>query len=171
VFVEQRNYFILQRGLATLALYIAKFGRDLFISQASYLKPPISNFRVTMVIVMFASIIYEVYAPVASVLGIGSSRYSSGGDLGAFFTYCIVGPVAFFSFFALSGLIFFSAYKWLTEKDFFAALRVPPNEFNEDDLMAMEKAIEETVRQSLTDLKLNPDDLKMTSTEKSRQLF
>lgn len=171
VFVEQRNYFILQRGLASLALYISKFGRDLFISQASYLKPPVSNFRVIMVIVMFASILYELYAPVASVLGVSSSRYNSGGDWANFFTYCIVGPIAFFSFFALSGLLFFSAYKWLTEKDFFAALRVPPNEFNEDDLMAMEKAVEETVRQSLTDLKLNPDDLKMTSTEKSRQLF
>lgn len=172
VFVEQRNYFILQRGLASLALYISKFGRDLFISQASYLKPPVSNFRVLAVVGMILFQGYAAYNSYGVSQKIPRLSYLPDSEMyWAFFSACILGPLALLCFLAFMGLLFFSAYKWLTEKDFFAALRVPPNEFNEDDLMAMEKAVEETVRQSLTDLKLNPDDLKMTSTERGRQLF
>ena len=61
VIVENRPYFILQRGLVTLGLYITKFGRDLFISIVSYLKPPISNFRVILLIVMVLFWLYSVF--------------------------------------------------------------------------------------------------------------
>jgi hypothetical protein len=37
--------------------------------------------------------------------------------------------------------------------------------------MAMEKAVEEVVRQSLTDLKLNPDNLKAMTVGQGGQLF
>jgi hypothetical protein len=40
-------------------------------------------------------------------------------------------------------------YKFLTEKDPLMLLRTPPNEFQQDDIIALEKAVEETVRQSL----------------------
>jgi len=40
-------------------------------------------------------------------------------------------------------------YKFLTDKDPLALLRTPPNEFQQDDVIALEKAVEETVRQSL----------------------
>ena len=33
--IEKRKYFILQRGLVSVALYITKYGKDLFISLAS----------------------------------------------------------------------------------------------------------------------------------------
>lgn len=172
VMVETRPYFILRRGLASLALYIAQFGHDLFISQASYLKPPISNFRLLVAVGMlmfqgYMSLIYP--AAVSAALNDFSSSFSlfGGGSsdaMGGLATLlCIVGPLGGLNALALFALFCFSAYKWLTERDFWAALRVPPNEFNEDDLMAMEKAVEETVRQSLTDLKLNPDDLKRAS--------
>ena len=56
--------------------------------------------------------------------------------------------------------LIFSIYKYFTEKDFLAILRTRPNEFDEDDLMALEKAVEQTVRSSLDDIGLNPADLK-----------
>jgi len=40
-------------------------------------------------------------------------------------------------------------YKFFTEKDPLALLRTPPNEFQLDDTVALEKAVEETVRQSM----------------------
>lgn len=180
VVVETRPYFILRRGLASLALYIAQFGRDLFISQASYLKPPISNFRVMVAAVMlffqgYMTLIYPFSLASAfdraansfSVFG-GSSSNAFGGVLTLL---CLIGPLGAFNAIALFILFCFSAYKWLIEKDFLSALRVPPNEFNEDDLMAMEKAVEETVRQSLTELKLDPDNLKMATARQGAQLF
>lgn len=182
VLVEVRPYFILKRGLASLALYIAQFGRDLFISQASYLKPPISAFRVIVAGMMITVAGFMTFAyPVAwgasgqaiadsiSLFGGGPS----GGAVASFiFLTCVVGPLGALNNLLLFVLFCYSAYKWLTAKDVLAALRVPPNEFNEDDLMAMEKAVEETVRQSLTDLKLNPDDLKMaTAGRGGGQLF
>lgn len=176
VLVESRPYFVLRRGLVSLALYIGQFGRDLFISLASYLKPPISTFRMLIAGAMllfqsFMTFIYPAAVNSAFTAMTQSFNLFGGGELNTgplLFLLCIVGPLGGLNSLALFLLFCFSVYKWLTEKDFFAALRVPPNEFNEDDLMAMEKAVEETVRQSLTDIQLNPDDLQATSTTGAR---
>jgi len=176
VIVERRLYFVLRRGLASLALYITQFGRDLFISQASYLKPPISNFRLLVAGAMllfqgFMTFIYPVAVGGAFSALTRSFNLLGGGELNTgplLFLLCIVGPLGGLNSLALFLLFCFSVYKWLAEKDFWAALRVPPNEFNEDDLMAMEKAVEETVRQSLTNIQLNPDDLQATATTGAR---
>ena len=179
IVVETRPYFLLRRGLASLALYISEFGHDLFVSQASYLKPPISNFRVLLLIVALllpAGVV--LCGGFYSLAFVGSSPRSSS-DLSALgglmclpaLLLCCLSPLLFLDQIALPAFLGFSAYKWLTEKDFLAALRVAPNEFNEDDLMAMEKAVEETVRQSLTDLKLDPANLKAMSVGQGGQLF
>lgn len=184
IFVETRHYFIIRRGLATLALYIAQFGKDLFISQASYLKPPISNVRAIAAGVM---LLFQAYMSFFYPLTLGNAVNDFGNSLSSsfnpfgggssfgtgplIFLACVLGPLGGINALALLALVCFSAYKWLTEKDFLAALRVPPNEFNEDDLMAMEKAVEETVRQSLTELKLNPDNLRPASAGRGGQLF
>jgi hypothetical protein len=49
---------------------------------------------------------------------------------------------------ALSVGIGYSIYKFLTEKDILALFRSPPTEFQEDDIVSLEKAVGETVRQS-----------------------
>jgi hypothetical protein len=192
IVVETRPYFLLRRGLATLALYISEFGHDLFISQVSYLKPPISNFRVLLLIAMLLFTVSMFLCgglsslSSASALGSATSGFnpynpygsprSSSPDLSGLMCLgslliCCLSPLSCTTSIALPVFFGFSAYKWLVEKDFWAALRVPPNEFNEDDLMAMEKAVEEVVRQSLTDLKLNPDDLKAMTVGQGGQLF
>ncbi len=180
--VETRPYFLLRRGLVYIGLYVAEFGRNLFISQVSYLKPPISNFRVIVVALMiifqlFMTFMYPpllsgVFQGLTSSFSLFGSRGGGEAAIGMLLTLlCVIGPLG-----ALNGLLvfilfLFSLYKWLTEKDFFAAVRVPPNEFNEDDLMAMEKAVEQTVRNSLTAIKLNPDDLQRTEIGRGAQLF
>jgi hypothetical protein len=73
-----------------------------------------------------------------------------------FFLLCVIGPLGALNSFALFLVLIFSVYKWLREKDFLAILRTPPNEFQEDDTVALEKAIEETVRQSLDAIGIDP---------------
>jgi hypothetical protein len=176
--VENRPYFIIRRGLVSLGLNIGGVGRDLFISMATYLKPPISNFRVllaglsTLLFVLGGPVISAMFGAAAASLQAQMSIFgssSSGPDMSFLLmpTLCCFGPL-----WTINGILFpialvFSAYKWLTEKDFFALLRVAPNEFNEDDMMSLEKAVEQTIRSGLDDIGLNPSDLRPTAVQGS----
>ena len=173
LWVETRPYFILRRGLVTLALNISQVGRDLFISLASYIKPPISNFRVLVVGLMSLLWLFTTFAVPSMIStaadkalnGLAGGLFGGGGTpdtSGLLFLLCFLGPIGLINGLLLLAFLGFSVYKWLTEKDFLAGLRVKPNEFNEDDLMAMEKAVEQTVRLSLDEIGLDPNDLKAT---------
>jgi hypothetical protein len=183
VFVERRPYIILKRGLVSLALNIFQFGQDLFISLASYLKPPISNFRVIIVCIMtliwvFSSFVLPalIYASAASAFGgfslLGGFGARSAAPFGGLLTLiCVIGPLASINNFVLLIFFFYSVYKWFTERDFWAGLRSAPNEFNEDDLMALEKSVEQTVRISLDEIGLNSNDLKPVEGTPGRRLI
>ena len=166
VVVENRAYLIIQRGLVSLGLNIGPFGKDLYISMATYLKPPISNFRV---LVVFAMAVFAFFGYLLLAWAGGNAISTSSSSFGipqpsfndfAIGVLCIFGPIYSIIALSLMVLLLYSLYKFFREKDFFAALRVPPNEFNEDDLMALEKAVEQTIRSGLDDIGLNPADLK-----------
>lgn len=70
VLVDTRPYFLIRRGLTTVGLYIARFGRDLYVSQVTYFKGPISNFRVLLLIL---AIVFNL---------LFFSLFSSAGDEG-----------------------------------------------------------------------------------------
>lgn len=172
VAVENRPYFLIRRGLVSLALNVSPFGQDLFISMATYLKPPISVFRV---LVLLATVTFE---GIASLLLVWASNNAfSMGNTGMFGTpepifnqfaiglLCLVGPLHALVGLGLTILLIYSLYKFFKEKDILAALRVPPNEFNEDDLMALEKAVEQTVRSALDDIGLDSADLQPASAQ------
>lgn len=178
VIVEKRPYFLLGRRLVTIGLYITQFGKDLFVSIVSYLKPPISNLRVILVVLMLLFALYTLFffpgaleSKLGGILGgglFGGSRSSSSGLASLI---CILGPLGTFNILLLGILLIYSLYKWFSEKDFFAALRMQPNEFNKDDLMAMEKAVEQTVRVAMDEIGLDPDDLKPIKTGDERRLI
>jgi hypothetical protein len=177
VIVEKRPYFLLKRGLASVALYICQFGKDLFVSLASYLKPPISTFRAIVAACMMLFSFYTIFIfPVALAAQVPSSTsiFSQGPSMnfGALITMlCVIGPLGALNNLALFLLLLYSGYKWLTIKDFWAGLRVAPNEFNEDDLMAMEKAVEQTVRISLDEIGVDSDDLHVTTSFNKERAF
>jgi hypothetical protein len=171
VAVEKRPYFIFRRGLVSMGLNISRFGRDLFISIVSYLKPPFSNFRIIVVAAMAVIWFFSTFALPALIRASLSSTMngllgglygggSSGGSTGLFTLLCLVGPLAMINNLALLIFIIYSIFKWITVKDLWAGVRTSPNEFNEDDLMALEKSIEQTVRTSLDEIGLNSNDLK-----------
>jgi hypothetical protein len=181
VVVENRPYFLLQRGLVTMGLYISQFGRDLYISQVSYLKPPISGFRVALLAVMIGFWLFSVTIframlsdAVSNTLGSFGGGFLGGaqpGSSGLYTMLCVIGPLGTLNSLALFFFLIYSGYKWLTEKDILAGLRTTPNEFNEDDLMAMEKAVEQTVRIALDEIGLNQADLKPIHSGSDRRLI
>jgi hypothetical protein len=175
ILVENRPYFIVKRGLVSVALYVSEFGQDLFISLAAYLKPPISKLRSIILGIMaffwlistflFPSLVGSMYADMAGgILGMGSSP----SFLPAFLL-CVLSPLAAINSLALFLFIVYGMYKWLTDKDFLAGLREKVNEFNEDDLMAMVLAVEQTVYSSLDEIGLDSEKLRVISLEERRR--
>ena len=170
IITETRPYFLVRKDLISLALNIGIFGKDLFISMATYLKPPISQFRVMVLLIASAfaffgrSVMLQVTQAAMSDLASSFNPFGGGYDTSAASTLysilCFLGPLWFLMVIGLYLALIFSIYKYFTEKDFLAILRTRPNEFDEDDLMALEKAVEQTVRSSLDDIGLNPADLK-----------
>ncbi|MCI0520800.1 MAG: hypothetical protein L0Z70_11185 [Chloroflexi bacterium] len=166
--MEARPYYLLQRGLVSLGLHIASYGKDLFISLVSYIKTPISNFRIAILAVMALFWLYTTFIYTDQLRG---AFYGYLGALGSLFgeTYtmpsssgvtnllCLIGPLGLINSVLFYAFWVFGAYKWLTEKDLWAGLRAPANEFNHDDLMALEKSVEESVRLSLEELGLEAE--------------
>ena len=185
VLVENRPYFILRRGLASLGLYIGQFGKDLYISLASYLKPPVSYFRVAILGLMVIFWLYMALGYSASLEAALGGLMGGGGMFGGMFgdsgstpnpstlinLLCVIGPLGALNNLALFLFAVYSVYKWVTDNDIMAGLRTTPNEFNEDDLMAMEKAVEGTVRMAMDDIGLNPSDLRPANVEPRGRLI
>jgi hypothetical protein len=182
VLVENRPYFILRRGLASLGLYIGQFGKDLYISLASYLKPPLSNFRMITLALMVLFWLYTAFGYSDSLnAALSDSTNSLGGMFGQrenmsnpnslVFLLCFLGPLSALNSLLLFLFAIYSLYKWITDDDLLAGLRTTPNEFNEDDMMAMEKAVEGTVRMAMDDIGLNPSDLRPAHVEPRGRLI
>lgn len=151
VLVDTRPYFLIRRGLTTAGLYIARFGQDLYVSQVTYFKGPISTLRVLLLAaaLLFALVYPIVYNNAFSQVGVSLFGGVGGNLQGLMLLTCCLGPVYLLTWLALGILELFTLYKWLTDKDALAALRVPANEFDIDDTSALEKAVEQTVREAL----------------------
>jgi len=155
--VEQRPFYRIQRGLATVWLYIARFGEDLYISQVSYIKGQISLARVIFLFGLFALVgLSWINSMLVSINlqqvadSLGSSFFGGRGaepNILLISALCCTGPLGFLAQLSLLFGFIFSLYKLATEKDFLALLRARPNEFQEDDIVSLEKAVNETVRQ------------------------
>jgi hypothetical protein len=154
VLVDARPFFLVRRKRSTVGLYLARFGEDLYISQVTYSKNPISVWRVVLLVllVLFVAAYTIAYASSLEAAG-GILRLVSDGSPLVTMTCCI-GPFYILGALALGFLAVFSLYKWLTEKDLPAALRMPANEFDIDDSACLEKAVEQTVREALDSLGL-----------------
>lgn len=176
VYVERRPFFLIRRGITTVALYIGRFGRDLFISQVTYAKGPISTFRVIILVLMIIFQLFYMYGYTTALLNTlleSNPLFGQGPDMESIlFLLCIVGPLGAINTLLLSLAFLYSLYKWLMEKDLLAILRTPPNEFQMDDIVALERSVEETVRQSLDkvgiDTALMPPKVEQTRASRRR---
>ena len=161
--VERRPYYLVRRGITTEGLYIARFGQDLYISRITYVKGPLSIVRALILGLMIFFQLFMTFgysallrALVENVLSSFNllSGYSGGGGVGLVefgigFLACCIGPLGALNALLLVLAALYSFYKFIRDKDPLALLRKPSNEFQFDDTIALEKAVEETVRQSM----------------------
>jgi hypothetical protein len=159
IMVDSRPYFLLRRKLATAGLYISQFGQDLYVSQVTYFKGPISNARTIMVIILLLSFFLTpilmggrglgFLSGFTDPFGLTGSRRSSDSSGLSTLLLCCFGPLFPIALIAVPLILAYSFYKWLTERDIEAVLRTTPNEFDTDDIVSLEKSVEQTVRESL----------------------
>lgn len=150
---DPRPYFLLQRRRATVALYISQFGKDLYVSQVSYSLGPLSMVRIWAFIGMAAYAVF--YTPFL----LGSIGATLGGDVsglfGSILLFCCGGPLFFVSALGVLFGLTLAGYRFVTDRDIMAPFRVTANEFDNDDLIALEKAAEQTVRDSLDEVNVD----------------
>ncbi|MBN2393565.1 MAG: zinc-ribbon domain-containing protein [Anaerolineae bacterium] len=158
VAVEQRPFYRIERDLATVWLYIARFGEDLYVSQVSYIKGKISLARVLILLGLCGLILLAWLNGALVSVNLQEVVDSFGGGIFGGRTtepnlflvgaLCCTGPLSLIAQILLIIGFVFSVYKFFTEKDFLVLLRSRPSEFQEDDIVSLEKAVNETVRQA-----------------------
>ena len=165
--IEQRPYYLVTRSVTTVGLYIAQFGQDLFLSQVTYTLGPINPARVMALAAMVLFQLFFLLGGYRAAVGnaVGGFNIFGGGlttDFGALgWLLCCMGPFGLVNTFLLILAGLHSVYKFIAIKDPLALLRRPSNEFELDDTVALEKAVEETVRQAMDLVGL--DTTKLTS--------
>lgn len=177
--VERRPFYLIKRGITTVALYIGRFGEDLYISQVTYVKGPISIMRVAVLALMILFQLYVFYIFTGALLSYASGLlglnfgpiFEIGGDIPFVFAICILGPLGTINLFALLLILAYGIYKFIKAKDFFAIIRESPNEFQHDDMVALELAVEETVRQSLEAIGIDTSLMPPSREQWRHQLF
>lgn len=154
---DERPYFLLQRLRATIGLYIAPFGKDLYVSQVSYSLGPISPLRLWAFLGLWVfTALYPFFAAGGLgglIEGLGRGNSDIGGISALFF--CCTGPLFLVGVPLVTLVIGFAVLKFISVKDIMAPFRVPPNEFDADDLISLEKAVEQTVRECLDEVNID----------------
>lgn len=147
--MEEREYLITQRGVATVFIYATPAGSDLYISRATTVWPSVSNVRIIiaaiLAIIMFIGFINQ--PPAASILS-----FNLGDIFLALFlklvSFIILG---FFIFIGVRSLIY-----WILEKDFLIYLRPNTlNDFNLDDIMLLEHVTDDVIHSAVEQLGLD----------------
>jgi hypothetical protein len=176
--VERRPYNLIRRGVTTEGLYIARFGHDLFISRVTYAKGPVSTLRVIVLALMLVLQLFMTFGYTAALSAsmedaVGSfsllGGYSGGNVAGVGALLCCIGPLGSINMLLLILAAFHMLYHFLIEKDPLALLRTPLNEFQIDDTIALEKAVEETVRQSMDAIGIDATLLTPSETSSARR--
>jgi hypothetical protein len=91
----------------------------------------------------------DLFIPTSPFDSSGGSDAGSGlAGLLLMSNCCCFSPLGTIAFFPVLLGVVYSIYKFIAEKDILALFRASPNEFQIDDISSLEKAVNETVRQS-----------------------
>jgi hypothetical protein len=151
--MEERDYLVARRSVATMFIYATPAGKDLYISRATTVLPAISNVRVAIFTILFLIMFLGFF--------IHPSPYSVlSGDV---FGYVVA---SFFSVLSIPILLFFivilvrSFIYWLVEKDFWVLLRPNTlNDFQLDDIMLLEHVTDDTVKTAVQQIGLDASQI------------
>lgn len=139
ILIEEREYVVAQRGIASVFTYIAPAGQDLYISRATTVLPAISNVRIVILsllaLIMFIGFVSH---PSTDMLLYGNIL---GYVFSGIFTVLSYPILLFFIAFFVRSFI-----SWLVEKDFWRYLRPNVlNDFQLDDWALLEHVTDDVV--------------------------
>ncbi len=148
VLMEEREYVVAQRGVASVFTYVAPAGQDLYISRASTVLPAISNVRIIVVGLL------------ALLMLIGFASHPSPETLYTNPTGYIFSTI--FSGLSYPIILFFVAFlirsfiSWIFEDDFWQLLRRHKlNDFQLDDWALLEHVTDDVVRAAVEQVGLD----------------
>lgn len=152
---EERLYLILKRGVASIFLYIAPVGRNLYISRTTAVLPLISLMRVVMLAIgAFATIVFWVnVSQGASALLYPSSIIST-------LLLILLSGIVALVFFWLPVIRFLipSIAHGIREKDFWVYLRERSlTNFQVDDVVVLERLTDDILEKAVERVGLNRD--------------
>lgn len=152
LFMEERDYLTVRRGVSTVFVYVAPAGQDLYISRATTTLPLISYARAVILGALLLLMIFglgaqqNLVSPSASPYGLPSVN-----PVNVFLSILFYPLLLFFIVFLIRSFI-----HWIVEKDFWVYLR--PNQLNDfqlDDIAVLEHATDDTVRAAMEQLNLD----------------
>ena len=159
---EVREYYIIRHKAISVGLYISRFGKDLYISMVTYYNGDISFGKTAFLLALIVSLTIGSSAFISKLTS-STETYQSAlftapsmPDFSDLVTaLCLLGP--FLTLIAFSIILFFVnvIYKVFMGQDPWGLLRVPPDEFLLDDIVALETAVEETVKQALDSISID----------------
>lgn len=151
---ERRPFYTIQQGLTTVIVFVGAFGDDLYISQTLFIKRPIAPARIVFLLALLGIVVIPIFMILS---GFGSVMSSYGGSssasllLGAFCLIC--GFPLSFPVVMLGAL--YTVLRFFIDRDYLFLLRGGVSDFQQDDIVALQKAVEHTVRTALSELELS----------------
>jgi hypothetical protein len=166
VVVEQRTFLTVKRGVATVALYVAPFGADLFVSWDTFVLPLVSRIRVAIAMILIACPLLSccvlpflsttVLGPLTSTASRDPFGVLSGllGTLSCLLPLvcCLLGIPTIIALLVLPPAFFATIRSAIIDRDPLAILRGSVSEFQQDDIIALEQAVHHTVLQTLDEI-------------------
>ncbi len=158
--VEQRPYYIFQRGVATVGVYMAQFGDDLYVSKVAFARGMLSQLRLAFAgfVVLFAIFGWFVLPFLAFVTARVQGSLFTGGVI----LFVLLLPVVLASGPVLLIGGAYALYCAVIQRDLLAVFRAPLNEFQIDDLIALEAAVKRVLLQAVDDVGIDQAALDAT---------
>ncbi|HEY0753523.1 MAG TPA: hypothetical protein VGD98_06140 [Ktedonobacteraceae bacterium] len=158
--LEVRDYIKVRYNTASVFVYMAPMGQNLYISRTSTIQQPYSKVRIAVlialaVLMLISVLLYAVINPTYDPLNVGAFGFVD--TLKSFFFYAFFGLLFFFVIALLRSVVFF-----LTDKDFLAVLR--PNRLNDfslDALSLIEQTTDKALRLTLQEAGLDADVIQL----------
>ena len=157
VVMEDRAYIRVQYGSASVFVYMAPMGPNLYVSRISTVQQPLSRIRMVSLGGLFVLmlIFFLCYSLIYQSSTGDQSTYLLTTRINQFFELAANGLLLFFLFVLLRSVI-----SWLAENDFLAFLR--PNRLNDftlDTLSSIEHITDKGIRETLKQAGLNADEI------------
>lgn len=145
VAMEERDFIRVQYGTASVFVYLAPMGSNLYVSRTSTVQQPFSRARITtlgglLVLLLLCWLLSVIISPYA---------------IQVFFEYAFLGLLFFFLYILLRSVV-----SWFTDNDFLVFLR--PNQLNDftlDTLSSVEHVTDKAIRETLKQAGLSAEEV------------